>query len=292
MLGKRRKKIAVPTWGIVGIGCTIITLTSLVILRPLLAQTTTSQLRQLFEEGMALYQQGTPEARQQAIAKFEQLLKLSKEAGIQLPQAPGATELPTTDERIGLKFENGSRFNAGAIVQDRIVFEQVFRENGVEYVDRCPKGRRAIGYPHITDSSTTLISNHSVTPRNANQAELHGWFVSEKTPPAPGLRVVVRNVTRGMAKNPSPYTDREYDHGAKSERFSGILNDEHDGGNLAFAIGQNDFTYEIKRGNQVVESGNFSVTIDLTYNDITSTKTISRPQISLECRDRERSRDK
>jgi hypothetical protein len=55
---------------------------------------------------------------------------------------------------------------------------------------------------------------------DAKRSSVKAHFVSSSTPPAPGLRVVLRNATRGLRGDPAPYTNRSYDKG----RFSQGIN--------------------------------------------------------------------
>jgi tetratricopeptide (TPR) repeat protein len=87
------------------------------------------------------------------------------------------------------------------------------------------------------------------------------WFVSPSLPPAPNLRVIIRNVTAGINQYPSPYTDRTYDKGWISEELILGFGTKHDGDFLVLMDGENNFTYEIKQGDRVLESGSFSATI-------------------------------
>ena len=87
------------------------------------------------------------------------------------------------------------------------------------------------------------------------------WFVSPSLPPAPNLRVIIRNVTAGINQNPSPYTDRTYDKGWISEELTLGFGTKHDGDAFVLADGKNSFTYEIKQGDRVLESGSFNATI-------------------------------
>lgn len=87
------------------------------------------------------------------------------------------------------------------------------------------------------------------------------WFVSPTLPPAPNLRVIVRNVTPGMNPKPFPYTNRTYDKGWISEELILGFGTKHDGDSFVLADGKNDFTYEIKQGDRVLESGSFNATI-------------------------------
>jgi len=94
------------------------------------------------------------------------------------------------------------------------------------------------------------------------EASEHATFISSNMPPAPGLRVVIRNLTPMIDQNPSPYTDREYDKAPTSEGFKVSLGTIHSGRFLAVQPGENHFYYEIKRGNTIIESGTFTARID------------------------------
>lgn len=87
-------------------------------------------------------------------------------------------------------------------------------------------------------------------------------FFSKSTRPAPELRAVVRNTTFGFAGEQKPFTDREYFNGDVSEGFEMQFGDRHQGKFLAVRPGENQFEYEIKRGNQSIETGKFSATFD------------------------------
>ncbi len=104
---------------------------------------------------------------------------------------------------------------------------------GVRYVGECPGGQVAMA-----------------------QAK----FISSKTPPATGLRVVIRN-NGDLIEGQAPFTDRKYDQGKFSERLVMGLGDRHHQSFLAMQSGINRLSYEIKRGETAVESGNFEVTI-------------------------------
>lgn len=88
-------------------------------------------------------------------------------------------------------------------------------------------------------------------------ASTRSRFYSKTTRPAPELRAVIRNVTFGFSGETKPFTDREYFNGDVSEDFDIRFGDEHKGRFLAVRPGENQFEYEIKRGNQVLESGGF-----------------------------------
>ena len=100
------------------------------------------------------------------------------------------------------------------------------------------------------------------TNTHTEEASERATFISSNTPPAPGLRVVIRNVTPGIDQNPSPHTDREYDKPPTSEGFKVSLGTIHRGRFLAVQPGENRFSYDIKRGNTIIESGTFTARID------------------------------
>jgi hypothetical protein len=104
---------------------------------------------------------------------------------------------------------------------------------GVRYVGECPGGQSAMA-----------------------QAK----FISSKTQPAPGLRVIIRN-SGDLIEGQAPFTDRRYDQGKFSERLVTGLDDRHRQSFLAMQSGTNRLSYEIKRGDAIVESGNFEVMI-------------------------------
>ncbi|MEX0271465.1 tetratricopeptide repeat protein [Leptolyngbyaceae cyanobacterium UHCC 1019] len=87
------------------------------------------------------------------------------------------------------------------------------------------------------------------------------WFVSPTLPPAPNLRVIIRNVTAGMNPKSLPYTDRTYNKGWISEELTLDFGTQHNGDVFVLADGKNRFTYEIKQGDRVLESGEFNATI-------------------------------
>lgn len=105
-------------------------------------------------------------------------------------------------------------------------------------------------------------SNFQTRTRQHIEETGRAEFMSSTVLPAPGLRVVIRNVTSGINQNPSPYTDREYNKALMSEGFKVSFSTSHNGRYLAVQPGKNNFSYEIKRGNAVLESGAFTASID------------------------------
>lgn len=56
---------------------------------------------------------------------------------------------------------------------------------------------------------------------------LKARVTSGLTPSAAKRRVIIKNVTDGMDKDPYPYTDRSYDAGLYSEDFDFSIGDKH-----------------------------------------------------------------
>jgi hypothetical protein len=218
-------------------------------------------------------------------------LKLpSQVAVIPAVMAQNTTPAPliATANGAGLVFKNvfeaeAGNLNAGTVIQRRITSESLYRENGIEYVDNCGKDKRAIGRAHITDNTTTYVSSKAVGPYLTGRVEVRAWFVSAQTPPAPGLRVVLRNASISEIVATMPYTDREYDQGNRSESFIAALGDQHKSRFLALRTGGNRLIYEIKREHKVIESGEFVANIDMDFQDVSRSQTISRPKESLHC---------
>jgi hypothetical protein len=125
------------------------------------------------------------------------------------------------------------------------------------------------------------VSSGSVTPYSQGIGRRKAFFVSNTTSPAPGLRVVIRNQTIGG--NTAPYADREYDENRLSEKFFVLPGQEHRSKYLAIAKGANRMTYEIKRGAQVVESGEFVLNVEIQDSNISVTKTLPRQVVNIPC---------
>jgi hypothetical protein len=190
----------------------------------------------------------------------------------------------------GLVFETTipkelGKLNIGTLIQPQVTYVTEVQQTGVRYVDRCGTGEKAIGWPHTSGDygGTITLSSGPVAPYYEKQAKIKGWFISEKTPPSPGLRVVVRNMSLKETSKPIPYSDREYDKGSRSEGFVAGLETEHQSRFFALQPGVNQFTYEIKRGDQVMETGQFTANITHQVKDISITKTHGPRQESLPC---------
>lgn len=153
----------------------------------------------------------------------------------------------------GLKFKDSPELNVGA-VYSLLVTETYQVDSG------------ACQGPVYLHNLQTYTRNYTA------EAPGRAVFISRTTLPTPGLRVVIRNVTPGIDQTPSPYTDREYDKTSTSEEFKVNVSANHRSRYLAVREGKNDFSYEIKRANTVIESGSFTTTI---YRQ---TRTIERSQ--------------
>jgi hypothetical protein len=192
---------------------------------------------------------------------------------------------------VGLVFRDNRQprtgpLNFGTLIQQQVTHINRLREKGVEYLDNCGRGERVIGSPYTVNGyGTETVYNGPVTPYFVGRPETSAWFISEKTPPAPGLRVIVRNATTQSALDKMPYADREYDKGDRSEGFVAALETRHRGQFLAVQLGVNQFIYAIKRGDQVVESGQFTANFTQETQNTSTTETIPRRKENLKCVD-------
>lgn len=107
------------------------------------------------------------------------------------------------------------------------------------------------------------------------------YFQSETTAPAEGLRVRIENMTPGLADDPRPYSDREYDRGQVSEKILFGSDSKHrtrsfslltSGSELVF----NQFRYEIYHAGdgEIIETGSLTAAASIDelppvvrYND-------------------------
>lgn len=123
-------------------------------------------------------------------------------------------------------------------------------------------GWEFLGNRDLNQTELSVIEYHGDCPGKETPST-EAKFTSNKTPPASGRRVTVRNVTRGLASDPYPYTDREYDQGRSSESTQMVFGTRHNGKHLIVLEGENNFEYEIRQANQVIDSGTFTATIVL-----------------------------
>jgi hypothetical protein len=95
--------------------------------------------------------------------------------------------------------------------------------------------------------------------------ELTGTFISQKTPPAPYTRVLIKNVTSGVSIDPNPYTNREYDERRPTSEIAKMsFSRRHQMRSFGVVPGLNTFEYTIKQRDQVLETGTF--TSDIATN--------------------------
>jgi hypothetical protein len=150
---------------------------------------------------------------------------------------PASTPTPTPavqptapPSEVGLEFEGVSTFNVAPVTE-------------TTYTGDCPGVE---------------------LDRNAFKAR----FRSSKTPPAERRRVTIRNITTGMAGNPSPYTDREYNRDRLSEATTTEFGTEHSGQRLRVMFGVNTFSYEIRESDIPLDSGTFTSTFNRTQQQV------------------------
>ena len=145
--------------------------------------------------------------------------------------------------QIGFRFKQSQEFNVGAVT--------------TVSVSTTYQGDSGSCHGQFYFSNFQTYTN-----THTEEASERATFISSNTPPAPGLRVAIRNVTPGIDQNPSPHTDREYHKPPTSEGFKVSLGTIHSGRFLAVQPGENHFSYEIKRGKTIIESGTFTARID------------------------------
>lgn len=90
-------------------------------------------------------------------------------------------------------------------------------------------------------------------------------FTSNQTPPAPGRRVRIRNITIGLVGSPAPYTDRAYSGSQASEPTIIAFGREHDSQYLNVLEGWNKFEYEIRQGDRIIDFGTFRAQINRNF---------------------------
>jgi hypothetical protein len=170
--------------------------------------------------------------RNSGIARDIQLFSLAGFGllmGIGLSAAPALaqpTPSPTPQPEVGFEFEGQNALNYGLITD-------------TEYRGDCP-GFKA--------------------------GKIQARFTSSKTLPAPGQRVVIRNVSRGLQDDPYPFTDRKYDQGRLSEATTVTYGTKQALTTFNVLRGVNDFEYQVKQGDRVIDQGTFQANIQFTTN--------------------------
>ncbi len=105
--------------------------------------------------------------------------------------------------------------------------------------------------------------------------EASSRFISDATPPAPGRRVIIRNVTQGLSSE--PFSDRAYDNDLGSELILLKPGRSHETKTFTVIPGQisaplqNTFRYEIRENDgTVLESSEFSLRIGISDKPIST----------------------
>jgi hypothetical protein len=213
--------------------------------------------------------------------------------GFLLAQTIALTPSNTIADQAGLIFKNGVQLeagplNQGSLLQQRVTRQTTIQEQGTEYVNHCGNDQEPIGIIGVQFRGADSVSTIDVSPYPQGRAEVRSWFRSAKTPPAEGLRVIIQNPSVNDVPDQIPYTDRAYDNGMRSQDFIAALGTEHRLKYLAVKSGENQMTYQIQRGNQIVESGEFVVNIGIDYQDVTDVTRHSREKVTLPCQDKHR----
>lgn len=116
------------------------------------------------------------------------------------------------------------------------------------------------GQSELNAASITDIEYRGECP-GKKAGTVSARFMSATTPPAPGRRVIVRNVSLGVRDNPFPFTDRDYSQGRSSEATLMSYGIKQELRTFSVIPGLNNFEYEIKQGDRVIDKGNFQATI-------------------------------
>lgn len=120
------------------------------------------------------------------------------------------------------------------------------------------EGVPTFNYAPVTETTYTGDCPGVALDRDSFKAR----FRSSKTPPSDRRRVIIKNITTGMAGDPPPYTDREYSKGRLSEATTTEFGSDHSSKRLRVAFGINTFSYEIQDSGIPTESGTFTSNFD------------------------------
>jgi hypothetical protein len=122
----------------------------------------------------------------------------------------------------------------------------------------APQARVGWEFEGQTEASNVAIDVTKYTGDcpGTKSSTLKARFSSQEVSPAPKHRVIVRNVSPGLAQ-PRPYTDREYSQGGNSEPTLMEFGAEHSDKRLRVLRGKNTFEYEIRNEGRVVKTGKF-----------------------------------
>ncbi|MBE9116187.1 hypothetical protein IQ249_09795 [Lusitaniella coriacea LEGE 07157] len=136
----------------------------------------------------------------------------------------------------------------------------------------------------INEVKFTRVDYVGQCPGNAYlPAKLEAQFVSHNTPPAANRRVVIKNVSKGLASDPYPFTDREYSHDRYSEGFGIRINYEHNSRNFSMIGGNNQLEYAIIDANKnPIEQGSFAVQVSINDRGTIQRDMICRDEFKCE----------
>jgi hypothetical protein len=148
------------------------------------------------------------------------------------------------------------------------------------------EGSRTLNQAKIVDT------NYVGDCPGVDLGKVKGRFLSTATPPAPGQRVVIRNVTRGMIGDQAPFTNRNYSEGKGSETTTIAFGTQHALKTLSVLDGVNDFEYEIRQGEQVVNKGQFSAEFERSQRTQERQASCSQKTYCASYRDKPRRDDK
>jgi hypothetical protein len=87
-------------------------------------------------------------------------------------------------------------------------------------------------------------------------------FTSSQTRSGDKRRVIVRNITRGLPSDPAPYTNREYYQGRASEATKMEFGTKHSSKRFRVLPGTNEFEFEIRDRDRVIDAGRFTALIE------------------------------
>lgn len=156
-----------------------------------------------------------------------------------LPELKTLPDIHSLNSGAGFEFKGSSIFNRGSITS-------------IDYTGECP------GFSEGTISAQ---------------------FSSPHTPTAPGRRVVIKNVTKGVSTDSYPYTDREYDKGRVSQGTRMAFGTHHSPNYFKVLVGTNTFEYEIEESDKVIETGSFQAVINKFFESKDRNKISSFEQV-------------
>ncbi|MBK1988764.1 hypothetical protein A0J48_014665 [Sphaerospermopsis aphanizomenoides BCCUSP55] len=141
-----------------------------------------------------------------------------------IPSLPSWGQLLPTDPEIGFEVEGQSELNQ--------IVVPLFR-----YVGECPSSKIYAG-------------------------KVKAWFTSSTQPPRKDRKVIIRNISRGMSPDNFPFTERDYSKGRSAESTDITFGTQHRDSTFVIRDDNNEFEYEIRENNSVVERGQFSAVVN------------------------------